>query len=103
MPDVRERLANTVQRRRTVVRGWVERGVAAGELVDLPTNATASILLALADGLLLHAALDAEAFRWPNIRRALDLLLAGISLPAGRPAATESGAESVSVSQDHQR
>ena len=103
MPDVRERLAATVQRRRTVVRGWVERGVAAGELVDLPTNATASILLALADGLLLHAALDAEAFRWPNIRRALDLLLAGISLPAGRTAPTESRAESVTVSQDHQR
>jgi TetR/AcrR family transcriptional repressor of uid operon len=81
MADVRERLSATIQRRRAIVRGWVEQGVASGELVDVPTNAMASMLLALADGLLLHAGLDADAFRWVNVRRGLDLLLAGISRP----------------------
>ena len=93
MADVRERLAAIVQRRRIVLRGWVEHGIARGELVDLPTNATASILLALADGLLLHAALDAEAFRWKNVQRALDLLLAGISRPLA-----QAGAASAAIS-----
>lgn len=37
-----------------------------------------SILLAPADGLMLHGALDPSAFRWRNIRRAIDVLLAGI-------------------------
>ena len=33
MADVRERLAAIVQRRRMVLRGWVEHGIASGELV----------------------------------------------------------------------
>ena len=53
-------------------------GVASGELVDVPANALASILLALTDGLMLHRALDPDAFRWRNIRRAIDAMLAGI-------------------------
>jgi hypothetical protein len=50
----------------------------AGEIVDLPPNALASILLALNDGLMLHRALDQGGFRWANVSRALDALLAGI-------------------------
>lgn len=75
---VRERLASANQRRRELVRGWIEEAVASGELVDIPANALASILLALADGLMLHGALDPGGFRWRNIRRAIDVLLAGI-------------------------
>ncbi|HEX4035609.1 MAG TPA: TetR/AcrR family transcriptional regulator [Solirubrobacteraceae bacterium] len=75
---VRQRLAETTRRRREVVRGWIEEASASGELVPIPANALASILLALADGLTLHGALDPEAFRWSNVRRAIDLLLAGI-------------------------
>lgn len=40
--------------------------------------AIAAHLLALADGLMLHGALDPGAFRWRNIRRAIDVMLAGI-------------------------
>jgi AcrR family transcriptional regulator len=75
---VRQRLAEATQRRRELVRGWIEEAVASGELAPIPANALASILLALADGLMLHGALDPAAFRWSNVRRAIDVLLAGI-------------------------
>jgi AcrR family transcriptional regulator len=78
-PTVRAHFSATIDRRRALLRGWIEASVAAGELVAVPSNAAASILLALADGLLLHAGLDATGFQWPNIRRALDVLLDGIS------------------------
>lgn len=76
--DVRRELAVATQRRRERLRSWIEEGVASGEFVEIPANALASIVLALADGLMLHGALDADAFRWRNVRRAIDVLLAGI-------------------------
>ena len=76
---VRERLAVATQRRRQLVRGWIEEAIASGELVAIPANALASILLALTDGLMLHGALDPDGFRWPNIRRAIDVMLEGIA------------------------
>lgn len=76
---VRRQLAAATQRRREQLRSWIEEAVGSGELVTIPTNALASILLALADGLMLHGALDAGAFRWRNIRRAIDVLLGGIA------------------------
>ena len=75
---VRRRLAEATQHRRELVRSWIEEAVASGELVAIPANALASILLALADGLMLHGALDPGAFRWRNIHRAIDVMLAGI-------------------------
>jgi AcrR family transcriptional regulator len=75
---VRERLSASVGRRRRRLRGWIEAGTADGELAEVPANAFASALLALADGVLLHSALDPSAFRWPRIRHALDLLLEGV-------------------------
>jgi AcrR family transcriptional regulator len=75
---VRRELAVATQRRRERLRSWIEEGVASGELVEIPANALASILLALTDGLMLHGALDSDAFRWRNVRRAIDVLLAGI-------------------------
>jgi AcrR family transcriptional regulator len=83
--EVRARFSTTIQRRRVTMRRWLEEGIVAGEVIDVPTNATASILLALSDGLLLHASLDAAAFRWSNIQRALEVLLAGLA-----PASTRS-------------
>jgi hypothetical protein len=76
--DVRRELAVATQRRRELLRSWIEEAGASGELVEIPANALASILLALADGLMLHGALDSDAFRWRNVRRAIDVLLAGI-------------------------
>jgi AcrR family transcriptional regulator len=78
---VRRRLAAATQRRRERVRAWTEEAVRTGELTEVPANAFASILLALADGLILHRALDPAGFRWRNIRRAIDLMLAGIAAP----------------------
>ena len=75
---VRERLAEATRRRRELLRSWIEEAVASGELAAIPANALASILLALADGLMLHGALDPGGFRWRNIGRAIDVMLAGI-------------------------
>jgi AcrR family transcriptional regulator len=78
-PAIRERLNTEVDAQRRLVRRWVEEAIAGGEIVDLPANALASILLALNDGLMLHRTLDESGFRWANISRALDALLAGIT------------------------
>jgi len=75
---VRDRFVETIQRRRQRLRGWIETGIADGELEAIPANAFASLLLALADGLLLHGGLDASGFRWANIRKAVDILLSGM-------------------------
>ena len=77
-PAVRQHWADAVRERRAVLRAWIEDGVASGELTDIPANAFAAILLALGDGLPLHAGLDPNGFRWPNVAKALDALLEGI-------------------------
>lgn len=82
-PEIRARVAAAMDERRIRLRHWIEAGLSSGEFVDVPANALASTLLALADGLLLHGALDPSAFRWPRIRRALDVLLQGIQRPDG--------------------
>jgi AcrR family transcriptional regulator len=76
---VRRRFSASVRRRRETLRDWIDAAANAGELADVPANAFAAILLALGDGLTLHAGLDPAGFRWPNIRRALDTLLAGLA------------------------
>lgn len=78
--EVKAAFADSVQRRRTKLRSWIERAVARSEIAEIPANALASILLALGDGLLLHASIAPTAFRWVNISAALDVLLSGISL-----------------------
>jgi AcrR family transcriptional regulator len=83
-PVVRDRMANAVSRRRSVLREWIVRSIRAGELApdERRANALASTLLALTDGLILHRALDPTGFRWSNIRAVMDALLAGIERPA---------------------
>jgi AcrR family transcriptional regulator len=76
---VRALLASKVAGRRSRLRAWIEAGVRAGQLSDTPANALASVLLAVGDGLSLHAGLDPDAFLWENISRALDVLLAGLA------------------------
>ena len=78
-PAIRERLNTEVDAQRRVIRRWVQKAITGGEIVDLPANALASILLAMNDGLMLHRTLDESGFRWANISRALDALLAGIA------------------------
>lgn len=84
-PDVRDRFASTMRARRTLLRTWIDEAVSDGELEAIPSNALAAILLSLSDGLMLHAALDPESFKWPNIREALDAILGGL----GKPGPTE--------------
>ena len=77
--ELRGAFAASMHARRVRLRSWIEDAMAAGELVDIPANAFASILFALSDGLLLYGSLDPHAFRWINISKALDVLLNGIS------------------------
>ena len=78
---VRERSIAVVGARREALKRWIEEGVSMGELSSIPANALAAILLALGDGLLLHAGLDPSGFRWVNVRKALDAILEGIREP----------------------
>ena len=78
-PDVRERWVAVVRGRRATLNGWIEESVSSGELAPIPPNALAAILLALGDGLLLHAGLDPSGFRWTNVAKALDAILEGIA------------------------
>lgn len=78
-PTVQERFAEVVRRRRVALRSWIDESIETGELIDIPSNALAAILLALGDGLMLHAGLDPAGFRWANVKRALDALLEGIA------------------------
>ena len=77
-PQLREEFARRVRERRAMLAGWIADAVASGELVDVPANALAAIMLALADGLMVHASIDPGGFRWSNVRKAVDLLLDGI-------------------------
>jgi AcrR family transcriptional regulator len=75
---VRERWTAVVRSRREALKRWIDEGVSAGELSTIPANAFAAILLALGDGLLIHAGLDPSGFQWANVRTALDAILEGI-------------------------
>ena len=77
-PKIRDQVRAAVDQRRRLLRRWIEDAVREGELATVPANALASVLLALNDGLVLHRSLDASAFRWSNVRLALDALLDGI-------------------------
>ncbi|HWF57660.1 MAG TPA: TetR/AcrR family transcriptional regulator [Candidatus Dormibacteraeota bacterium] len=77
-PLIRDRVVAAVQRRRAVLRGWIEGAVATGELAPIPANAFASVLLALGDGLTLHSSLDPSGFRWTNITRVLAAVFGGL-------------------------
>jgi AcrR family transcriptional regulator len=76
---VRERWAGVMSDRRARLSDWIEEAVSSGDLGPIPANALAAILLALSDGLLLHAGLDPRAFRWNNIVKAVDAILEGLS------------------------
>lgn len=78
-PVVRQKWIAVVRARRATLKRWVEESVSSGELAPIPANALAAILLALGDGLLLHAGLDPSGFRWANVGKALDAILDGIA------------------------
>ena len=74
-PALRERfVAGAGDRRRTLAR-WISQAVESNELHEVPANALASMLIALSDGLMLYYAVDPAAFKWRNVRTAVDILL----------------------------
>ncbi|MDQ6726457.1 MAG: TetR/AcrR family transcriptional regulator [Actinomycetota bacterium] len=75
---LRLRFLEAMQHRRAHLGALIDSAVAAGDLVDVPANALAAVFLALGDGLMLHRVLDPAGFRWPNVRRAVDVLLDGL-------------------------
>jgi len=77
-PAIRKQVRAAVDERRRLLCSWIDEAVYEGELTSVPPNAFASMLLALNDGLVLHRALDARAFRWENISLALDAILDGL-------------------------
>ena len=76
--DVGQRLAGATLRRREVMRTQIEKADAPGELAAIPADALTSILLALADGLMLHGALGPGPFPTRHVRRSVEILFAGI-------------------------
>jgi TetR/AcrR family fatty acid metabolism transcriptional regulator len=76
---LRTRFSTRMRERRRTMRDRIERSVDGGEMAEVPANALASILLALGDGLTLHAGLDPNAFRWTNVSGVLDRLLEGLA------------------------
>ncbi|HYZ93182.1 MAG TPA: TetR/AcrR family transcriptional regulator [Actinomycetota bacterium] len=75
---IRKPFAESVRERRSRLSDLIEDTERAGELVTVPANALAAVLIALSDGLLLHRALDPSGFRWSNIGIVLDLMLDGL-------------------------
>jgi len=75
---LRDRFLVATQARRARLAELIKQAVDAGDLVDVPANALASIFVALSDGLMLHRAIDPGGFRWANVRRALDVVLDGV-------------------------
>ena len=65
-----EKFVQAVQRRRRVLREWIRAGVETGELAQIPANALASILLALAMGLLLLALPQMYGVGYPVVQMA---------------------------------
>jgi AcrR family transcriptional regulator len=78
-PNVRATLRRSIADRRRILRSWVEDGIASQRITPTPANALASLMLALGEGLTLHAGLDDTGFRWENIRLTVDLLLAALA------------------------
>jgi len=81
--ELRRRLGEGIAERRKRLAAWVTEAEERGELTDVPANAFAAILLALADGLALHAGADPGGFRWVNIGRAVEKIIDGLE---GAPA-----------------
>lgn len=77
-PELRQRFSESISVRRLALRAWIDDGIARGQLRDISSNALAAILLALGDGLMLHAGLNPHGFRWLNIYKTIDALLEGV-------------------------
>ena len=77
--EVRLRYLAHMRRRHDLLLAAIQEGLVTGEYHEaVPARAITSILLALADGLMFHAAVDPPSLRWSILRRGVDVLLAGL-------------------------
>ncbi len=81
-PVLRERFVDGASRRRRTLARWISQAVESNELHEVPANALASMLIALSDGLMLYFAVDPAAFKWRNVRTAVDTLLDSLAAQA---------------------
>jgi AcrR family transcriptional regulator len=77
-PALSDRYVQTLAERRQLLAEQIDDAIRQGACREVPANAMAAIVLAIADGLMLHHALDPTGFRWVNVRRALNALLTGL-------------------------
>jgi AcrR family transcriptional regulator len=82
--SIRRHSLEAMRQRRGRLARLISDAVDAGEIVDVPANALAAVLLALGDGLMLHRVLDPSGFRWENVRRAVNAVLEGLRPEASR-------------------
>jgi len=78
-PEARERLAGVYRRSRETLAATLRRGIAQGEIRELPVEGMAAALTALIEGLLLQAMVDADfeiRAHWPTL---WDLACGGIA------------------------
>lgn len=76
-PDLSDWAAERIRGRRTILRNWIDRS-AGNAFLTVPSNALASAVLALLDGLILHAGLDPQAFKWENVSGAVNSMLGNL-------------------------
>lgn len=82
-PAVRARIATSVRSRRSRLGAFAAAaGEQSQEMIDVPPNAFAAVLVALIDGLVLHHCVDPSGFRWENVRKVIDILIDRLAVPA---------------------
>ncbi len=78
--ELRRRMAEAVTFRRQRIAAFAWVGEFENQMTPIPANAFGAIVVALVDGLLLHSSLDPDAFRWENVRRAVDVIVDSLSM-----------------------
>lgn len=76
---VRDRFVEHLDRRRQLLSEAIEAGMGTGEYDSgVPAETLARLILAIVDGLTLHAAAEPRSMRWALVRQGVDGLLAGL-------------------------
>jgi AcrR family transcriptional regulator len=81
-PEIARPYAQMFRHARTYLETTIENGIASGEFRPVAAKEVASLMIAMADGLTIQRMLDARAFNWQNVSRAMDdLLFNGLLAP----------------------
>jgi AcrR family transcriptional regulator len=78
---VQARLSCVIGSRRQRLAEFARSAMADGELVEVPANAFGAVLVALADGLILHAAIEPSGFKWENVGLVIDAIFDSMAHP----------------------